>query len=94
MRSLQIMCPGYKFEIAPIVVGTMECFPKYLVTSLKMVGFKGKEIKLLICRMQMKSIFGNVKICKMFGSSMILKSECGGVLKTLSNIFGGIFSRK
>ena len=38
------MCPGYKFEIAPVVVGTMGCFPKYLVTSLKMVGFKGKEI--------------------------------------------------
>ena len=69
-------------------------FSKYLVTSLKMFGFTGKEIKLLICRMQMKSIFGSVKICKMFGSSMILKSECGGVLKTLSNIFDGIFSRK
>ena len=31
-----------------------------------MVGSKGKEIELLMRRMQMKSIFGGVKICKMF----------------------------
>ena len=42
--------------------------PKCLVTYLKMVGFEGKEIKLklLIRRMQVKSISGSVKICKTF----------------------------
>ena len=55
------MHPGYKFETAP----SKTC-PKCLVTYLKMVRFDGKEIKLLIHRMLVKSISGNVKICKTF----------------------------
>ena len=66
VRNLQIMYPGYKFEIAPIVVGAMGYVPKCLVTYLKMVGFEGNEMKLLIRRMQVKSISGSVKICKTF----------------------------
>ena len=66
VRNLQIMYPGYKFEIVPIVVGAMGYIPKCLVTYLKMVGFEGKEIKLLIRRMQVKSISGSVKIWKSF----------------------------
>ena len=68
VRNLQIMYPGYKFEIAPIVVGEMGYVPKCLVTYLKMVGFKGKEIKLLICTMQIKSISGSVKSSKTFSN--------------------------
>ena len=60
------MYPGYKFEIAHIVVGAMVYVPKCLVTYLKMAGFEGKEIKLLIRRMQVKSISGCIKICKTF----------------------------
>ena len=48
VRNLQILHPSYKFEIAPIVVGAMGYVPKCLVTYLKMVGFEGKDIKLLI----------------------------------------------
>ena len=66
VRNLQIMYPGYKFEIAPVVVGAMEYVSKCLVTYLKMVAFEGKDIKLSIRRMQMKSISGSVKICKTF----------------------------
>ena len=66
VRNLQILHPRYKFEIAPIVVGAMGYVPKCLVTYLKMVGFEGKDIKLLIRRMQVKSISGSVKICKTF----------------------------
>ena len=66
VRNLQILHPSYKFEIAPIVVGAMGYVPKCLVTYLKMVGFEGKDIKLLIRRMQVKSISGSVKICKTF----------------------------
>ena len=66
VRNLQILHPRYKFEIAPIVVGAMGYVPKCLVTYLKMVGFEGKEIKLLIRRMQVKSISASVKICKTF----------------------------
>ena len=56
----------YKFDIAPIVVGAMGYVPKCLVTCLKMIGFEVKDIKLLIRRMQVKSISGSVKICKTF----------------------------
>ena len=34
-RNLETMHPGYKFEIAPIVVGAMGYVPKCLVTYLK-----------------------------------------------------------
>ena len=50
------MRPGYKFEIAPMVVRAMEYVPKCLITYLKMVEFEGKEIKLLIHTMSVKSI--------------------------------------
>ena len=66
VRNLQILHPGYKFEVAPIVVGAMGHHPKCLVTYVKMVGFEDKDIKLLVRRMQVKSISGSVKICKTF----------------------------
>ena len=56
VRNLQIMRPGYKFEIAPMVVRAMEYVPKCLIPYLKMVEFEGKEIKLLIHTMSVKSI--------------------------------------
>ena len=34
-RNLLVMYPGYKFEIAPIVVGAMGYVPKCLVTYLQ-----------------------------------------------------------
>ena len=43
VRNLQIIHPDYKFEIASIV-GVMGYVPQFLVTYLKMVGFKGKKI--------------------------------------------------
>ena len=55
------MHPGYKFETA-----SSKDMSKCLVTYLKMVRFDGKEIKLLIRRMLVKSISGSVKICKTF----------------------------
>ena len=47
------MHPGYNFQTAPIVVGAMGCIPmgydpKWLATYPEMVGFDGKEIKILI----------------------------------------------
>ena len=65
-RNLEILHAGYKFEIAPIVVGAMGYVLKYLVTYLKVVGFESKDIKLLIRRMQVIYISGSVKICKTF----------------------------
>ena len=66
VRNLQISHYCYKFKIVPIVVETMEYVPKCLVIYLKIVAFEGKEIKLLLRRMQVKSISGSVTICKTF----------------------------
>ena len=66
VRNQQIMYLCYKFEIASTVVRAMGYVPKCLLTYLKMVVFEGKEIKLLIRQMQVKSISGSVKICKTF----------------------------
>ena len=43
VRNLQIMYPGYKFEIAPIVVGAMGYVPKCLVTYLKWLDSKAEK---------------------------------------------------
>ena len=58
------MHPGFKFETAALAVGTVGYVPKRLVTYLKMFGFEGKEIQLLIRRTQVKSICDSLKICK------------------------------
>ena len=60
------MHPAYKFEFPPIGVGPMVYVTECLETYLNMVGFRGKEVKLLIRRMQVKSISRRVKICKTF----------------------------
>ena len=80
VRNLQISHYCYKFKIAPIVVETMEYVPKCLVIYLKIVAFEGKEIKLLLRRMQVKSISGSVTIVKRFYILMILISEPGGCI--------------
>lgn len=56
VRNQQIMYLCYKFEIASTVVRAMGYVPKCLLTYLKMVVFEGKEIKLLIHTMPVKSI--------------------------------------
>ena len=60
------MHPGYKFEFAPIGVGAMVDVTKRLETYLKIAGFKGKEVMLLIRRMQVKSVSRSVKNLKTF----------------------------
>ena len=43
--NLQIMYPGHKAEVAPIVIGTMRYVPKCLINYLKMIGFNKNESK-------------------------------------------------
>ena len=60
------MYPDYKFQVPPIVVGTMDSVPKCLTKYLKMIGISEKESKVLIPKLVIKSITGTVKICKTF----------------------------
>ena len=65
VRNLQIIYPEYKFQVACIVIGTMGYVP-CLTTYLKMFGFNENESKVLISKLEIKSIYGTVKICKTF----------------------------
>ena len=38
--------------------------PKCLINYLKMIGFNKNESKLLISKLEIKSVLGTVKICK------------------------------
>ena len=58
------MYPECKFRVAPNVVGAMGHVPKYLINYLKMIGFIENESKVLISKLEIKSISGTVKICK------------------------------
>ena len=65
-RNLQIMYPEYKFQATPIVIGAMGHVPKCLINYLKMIGFNENESKVLISKLEVKSISGTEKICKGF----------------------------
>ena len=55
-----------KFQVAPIVIGFLGYVPKYLIIYLRMTGFNENELKLLIFRLEIKSVSVTVKICKIF----------------------------
>ena len=60
------MYPEYKFQVAPIIIGAMGYVPKCLINNLKMIGLNEKEAKVLISKLEIKSILGTAKICKTF----------------------------
>ena len=60
------MYPEYKFQVAPIVTGAIGYVPKSLTNYLKMIGFHENESKVLISKLEIKSILGTVKTCKTF----------------------------
>lgn len=71
---------GDKLEIAPIVEGSWD-LPKWLATYLKMVRFEVKQIKVLIRRMEVKSISASAKICKTFLNFSDFKKSIRGVFR-------------
>ena len=66
VRNLQILYPDCKYEVAPIIIGTMGYVPKSLINYLKMIGFDERESKTLTRKLQIEWISGTVKICKTF----------------------------
>ena len=66
VRNLQIMYPEYKCEVAPIVIGAMRYVPKCLINYLKMIEFNENGSKVLITKLEIKSISGTVKNSKTF----------------------------
>ena len=50
--KLQIMYPEYKFQVAPIVTGTMGYVPKCLINYLKVIGFNENKSKVLISKLE------------------------------------------
>ena len=66
VRTLQIMYSEYKSQVASTVIGAMGYVPKSLINYLKMSGFNENESKVLISKLEIKSISDTVKICKTF----------------------------
>ena len=64
--NLHIMYPEYKFQVSPIVTGAIGYVPKCLMIYLDIIGFNENESKVLISRLEIKSISGTVKIFKIF----------------------------
>ena len=50
--KLQIMYPECKFQVAPIVTGTMGYVPKCLINYLKVIGFNENKSKVLISKLE------------------------------------------
>ena len=65
LRNLQILYPGYSYQIIPIIIGALGSIP------CKCLGFSEKEVNRQINMLQIKSINGSVKIVKSF-----LKMKC------------------
>ena len=63
VTNLQVKYPEYKFQVAPIVIYTMGYVLKCLISYLKMIGFNENGLKVLIPKLEIKSISGTVKIC-------------------------------
>ena len=63
---LQILYLKLKLKVAPIVIGTMGYMPKCLIFYLKMIVFNENESKVLISKLEIKSISGTVKKFKTF----------------------------
>ena len=66
IQQIQLMYCEYKSEMVPIIVGCFGNVCKNLNTYLKQTGFNEKKTSTLIRRLQIASITGTVKICKLF----------------------------
>ena len=66
VRNLQILCPDYKYEEAPIIIGAMGYVPKSLINYLTMIEFDERESKTLTRKIQINSISVTAKICRTF----------------------------
>ena len=58
------MYPKYRFQVDPIVIGVKRYVPKCLINYQKMFVFNENESKVLISKLEIKSISRTVKICK------------------------------
>ena len=66
IRNLQIMYPHYKFQLVPIVTGTLDYVPKCLEMYIHQLGFNKIETKKLVRNLQNISASGTAKSCKIF----------------------------
>ena len=63
VSELQQLSYGYKYEIIPIVVGTLGAVPKSLKRHYENIGLSGNMID-IIRRMQLAALTGTVKTVK------------------------------
>ena len=69
--GLKRIYPEYSYTVVPIVLGATGLVTNSLVKNLSTLGFKEKEVRPLIQKMQTKALIGTMRIVK---SAMSLKS--------------------
>ena len=69
--GLKRIYPEYSFTTVPVVLGTTGLVTNSLVKNLTTIGFKEKEVRPLIQKMQTKALIVSMRVVK---SAMSLKS--------------------
>ena len=66
IRNLQISYPQYRFEMIPVIIGSLGYIAKSLMTYVEQLGFEEKDAIYVIRKLQSLATVGTVKICKTF----------------------------
>ena len=66
MSELQQMYPGFKYQVAPIILGALGTVPNRLKEELLKLNIAEDQVRNVIKRLQKTAIIGSIKIMKTF----------------------------
>ena len=66
MSELQQMYPGFKYQVAPIILGALDTVPNRLKEELLKLNIAEDQVRNVIKRLQKTAIIGSIKIMKTF----------------------------
>ena len=66
ISELQQMYPGFKYQVAPILLGALGTVPNWLKEELLKLNIAEHQVRNVIKRLQKTAIIGSIKIMKTF----------------------------
>ena len=66
ISELQQMYPGFKYQVAPIILGALGTVPNRLKEELLKLNIAEDQVGNVIKRLQKTAIIGSIKIMKTF----------------------------
>ena len=60
------MYPGFKYQVAPIILGALDTVPNRLKEELLKLNIAEDQVRNVIKRLQKTAIIGSIKIMKTF----------------------------